>query len=150
MELYFPTLTYINRMQITIRIKMNRCVYPTYKNIQKHSQHCLNLYHIFCSSIYRTAISCLLSRHSIINSLFVVYIMKRYSNKLEFLFPYDLIVTKGGKAYWLIPGYRVYEYEVQNNRIARVHNYTISIGFIKCSNGVFLGIRMGVGELHTA
>lgn len=82
--------------------------------------------------------------------MFVVYIMKRYSNKLEFLFPYDLIVTKGGKAYWLIPGYRVYEYEVWNNRIARVHNYTISIGFIKCSNGVFLGIRMGVGELHTA
>lgn len=76
--------------------------------------------------------------------------MKRDSNKLEFLFPYDLIVTKGGKAYWLIPGYRVYEYEVWNNRLTRVHNYTMSIGFIKCSKGVFLGIRMGVGELHTA
>lgn len=76
--------------------------------------------------------------------------MKRYSNKLEFLFPHDLIVTKGKKAFWLIPGYRVYEYEVWNNRIARVHNYTMSIGFIECSNGVFLGIRMGVGELHTA
>lgn len=58
--------------------------------------------------------------------------------------------NKGEKAFWLIPGYRVYEYEVWNNKIARVHNYTMSIGFIKCSNGVFLGIRMGVGELHTA
>lgn len=80
--------------------------------------------------------------------MFVVYKMKCYLNKLEFLFLYDLIVIKGGKVYWFIFGYRVYEYEVWNNWIVRVYNYIMLIGFIKCLNGVFFGICMGVGELY--
>lgn len=66
------------------------------------------------------------------------------------LFSTRLDSNKREKAYRLIPGYRAYEYEVWNNSIARVHNYTMSMGFIRCSKGVFEGIRIGVGELHTA